>query len=85
MDMGTQEKSSKERLSPGKNYHKEVMDNPWLRCFDYGLAVAALGYGIYLQSGWWIAGGVIGLILAFINPGKRFKQFMEGRMLKRHK
>ena len=84
MDIDSKRNASNQQ-KPGGDYHKEVMDNPWLRCFDYGLAVAALAYGLYLQSGWWIAGGVIGLVLAFINPGKRFKRFMESRMLKRHK
>ncbi len=46
----------------------------YLRIFDWALGVVALGYGIYAHSGWWIAGGVIGLGLAWYDPGTRIRK-----------
>ena len=51
-----------------------------LRYFDFGLALGSLGYGAYTKSWLWIAGGLLGLVLAWLNPGKRIKEFLFVRM-----
>jgi hypothetical protein len=47
----------------------------YLRAFDWLLGIASLGYGIYAHSWWWIAGGVIGLALAWYDPGTRIRRY----------
>jgi hypothetical protein len=39
--------------------------------FDWAMSFACLGYGLYSGNLWWVAGGVIGLGVAALNPAKR--------------
>ncbi len=48
--------------------------SPYFRILDWALALASLSWGIYSQNGWWIAGGVIGFALAWIDPGTRLRK-----------
>jgi hypothetical protein len=50
------------------------------RWLDFGLAAGSLVYGLYVQSLFWIAGSLLGFVLAWINPGKRIKEFLFIRM-----
>lgn len=40
------------------------------KTLDYSLAIACLGYGLYDLNPWWIAGGGLGLVLAYIDPAR---------------
>ena len=46
----------------------------YVRAFDWILAAASLGWGIYTSNAWWIAGGIIGFALAWIDPGTRLRR-----------
>ena len=47
----------------------------YMRLFDWALGAGSLAYGIYAQSWWWIAGGIIGLGLAWYDPGTRIRRY----------
>ncbi len=46
----------------------------YIRLFDWILAAVSLGWGAYTQNPWWIAGGVIGVALAWYDPGTRLRR-----------
>jgi len=57
---------------------------PYLRWLDVGLGAGCLAYGFYVHSYWWMAGGVIGLALAWYNPAERLKAHLRAKMIKRY-
>ncbi len=48
---------------------------PFLRAFDWLGGAGTLGYGLWQHSFWWIAGGVLMLVLAWYDPGTRIKRY----------
>jgi len=50
------------------------------RWFDFALAVGALGYGLYTLSYIWLLGGLLGFVLALLNPAARFRNWIFQRM-----
>jgi hypothetical protein len=48
---------------------------PYMRLFDWAAGIGTLSYGLWRESGWWIAGGVLMLILAWLDPGTRLKRY----------
>jgi len=55
-----------------------------LRFLDYGLAIGSLAYGLYAQSLLFLAGGSIGLVLAWVNPAKRIRNLLFTRIRRRN-
>ena len=51
-----------------------------LNALDWLVALGTLSYGAYTGSLLWIAGGVLGLGMAWYNPGKRIKALIEKKM-----
>lgn len=51
---------------------------------DYLLAGIALGYGLYSQSLFWTGAGLVGLVLAYINPALRVRNRIEHNMAQRN-
>lgn len=58
-------------------------DSRPMRLFDWSLALGALGWGIFSGSLWWMAGGAMGCLLAWINPAGRLRRAMLRRVVKR--
>lgn len=51
-----------------------------IRVLDYSIAVGCLAWGFWRMSPWWIAGGVLGLVLAWWNPSARFEAYLRQRI-----
>jgi len=54
---------------------------PKLRILDWALAFATLGWGIWKMSPIWIGIGVLGFILAWLDPGSHIKRGLERMFL----
>lgn len=52
---------------------------------DYAVSIACLAYGAYTQTWLYVAFGLAGLVVAYINPAKQVKRLIQDRfMRKRH-
>ena len=54
-----------------------------LRTLDYLLSVGTLVWGGYSGSPWIIAGGCLGLVIAYINPAERVSALIKGKAVQR--
>lgn len=58
-----------------------------LNKLDWTLTLAALCYGIYdyltTQEYWWLAGGILGLIVTIINPSKHIQNYANKKIGKK--
>ena len=54
-----------------------------LNLLDWVVSIATIGYGVYSESTVWLAGGALGLALAWYNPGKRVKALIERKMARK--
>lgn len=58
-------------------------DAPWVKAFDWALAAAGLGYGIYAQSYLFIGLGLFGVFLAWYRPATRIQNVLKKKIVKR--
>lgn len=47
---------------------------------DYLVSIAALGYGIYTKSALYIAAGLVGLVLAYLQPAEWVRKKLEAKI-----
>lgn len=67
-------------------------NNPVMRALDYGLALASIGYGVYLMvftaelkpGLFWAAAGLVGLALAIINPAQYVSGWVKKKFSRKH-
>lgn len=50
---------------------------------DWTLGFGCVGYGLYTANVWWVAGGVLGLALAVVNPSKRVARLAQTKVAKK--
>ncbi len=50
---------------------------------DWLVAIGSLGAGLYLDNGWLLAGGVLGMGTAWYKPAERVKKVLEKKMLRK--
>lgn len=56
-----------------------------LNYLDWFIATALITYGAVTSSWLWAGAGMFSLVVAFVNPSKRFKAWIEKRTLKSHR
>ena len=54
-----------------------------LRVIDWTVPTVTLAWGVYDQSLAWALLGVVGYVVAVINPGERIKSAMRARLTRR--
>lgn len=55
----------------------------WIHRFDWIIAIATAGYGVWQQSLVWEGMGVLALLLAWWNPAARFRTWIQKKVLRR--
>lgn len=56
---------------------------PAMVAFDWALALASLTVGIWLESVVWIAGGAVGVLVAWWRPMARLRVALDGMIVRR--
>jgi len=50
---------------------------------DYSAALASLGWGCYSHSWLWIVGGLLSLVVAYLNPAKKIAVFVKSKFTRK--
>lgn len=58
-----------------------MKDKRWLRAVDFLVSFGTIGYGVYAEITWLIAGGLLGLVFAFLNPAKWVESWIRNRFV----
>lgn len=53
------------------------------RLLDFGLAITCLTYGVLGASWLWTAGGLLGLMLAWLDPATRVRKYLFAKVASR--
>lgn len=57
----------------------------YMRVIDWSLAIGTIAYGLYEQTWWIVAMGVLGLGMAWYNPASRVRGWIGSKMTTRRK
>lgn len=55
----------------------------YIRYLDLVTALGAVAWGIYQHNAWWLAGGLVGLVVAWLGPAERVNNLVRSRVTRR--
>jgi hypothetical protein len=67
----------------------DLLVSPKMAIFDWVVSFAFIGYGVYLYSVndssyvWYLIGGGLGCLFAYIRPAKKFNDHLKNRMMRK--
>lgn len=66
-----------------QNLTKLDFDTKGMKAFDWALALACLGYGLYAMSAIFIIGGILGCVASWYRPLGKFQKWMDSFVRRR--